>query len=46
MANRNGKVQELIENKIANEIVEGKLKKENTIQFYLEEGIMKNIIKN
>ena len=40
------KVQEIIENKIANQIVEGKLKEENTIQFYLEEGIMKNIIKN
>ncbi len=31
------KVQEIIENKIANEIVEGSLKENNTIEFYLEE---------
>ena len=38
------KVQEIIENKIANEMVEGKLKEENTIQFYLEENQIKNKI--
>ena len=39
------KVQEIIENKIANEIVEGNLKEENTIEFYLENNNVKNRIK-
>lgn len=43
------KVQEIIEDKIANEIVEGKLKENDTIKFYLEENKIKikleNIIK-
>ena len=38
------KVQEIIENKIANELVEGNLKEENTIQFYLQENEIKNKI--
>jgi len=37
-------VQEIIENKIANEIVEGKLKEHNIIEFYLEENQIKNKI--
>jgi len=38
------KVQEIIENKIANEIVVGNIKEENTIQFYLEDNQIKNKI--
>jgi len=38
------KVQEIIENKIANEIVAGKLKEENIIEFYLEGKQIKNKI--
>ena len=34
-------VQEIIENKIANEIVEGNLIENNTIEFYLEENKIK-----
>jgi len=38
------KVQEIIENKIANEIVEGNLKEESKIIFYLEDNNIKNKI--
>ena len=38
------RVQELIENKIANEIVEGNLKGEEIIEIYLEENQIKNKI--
>jgi len=38
------KVQEIIENKIANEMVEGNLKEEDTIQFYLDGNEIKNKI--
>lgn len=40
------KVQELIENKIANEIVEGRLKENDTIKFYLEENKIKISVEN
>lgn len=36
------KVQEIIENKIAKEIVEGNLKEENTIEFYIEGNEIKS----
>ena len=39
------KVQEIIENKIANEIVEGNLKENNTIEFYIEANKINNKIK-
>ena len=39
------KIQELIENKIANEIVEGNLKEKNTIKFYLEDKLIRYCIK-
>ena len=38
------KVQELIENRIANEIVDGKIKEGDTIHFYLEEKEEKRIL--
>ena len=38
------KVQELIEDKIANELVKGDLKENNTIEFYIEDNQIKNKI--
>ena len=41
------KIQEIIENKIASEIVEGKLKENNKIEFYLDDNkIQSKIIEN
>ena len=40
------KVQELIENTIAREIVEGNLKEEDIIEFYIENNVLKNSIKH
>ena len=40
------KVQEIIENKIAKEIVEGNLKEGNTIEFYVEENDIKSQVRN
>ena len=39
------KVQELIEDKIANELVQGNLKENNTIEFYVEDDKIKSRIK-
>ena len=39
------KVQELIEDKIANELVTGNLKEDNTIEFYIENNEIKSMIK-
>ena len=40
------KVQELIEDKIADELVQGNLKENSTIEFYVEEGKIKSKINN